>query len=397
MDESSRRNTQVGQEKNVKPSTPSDYELVDSYQQLETFIAQAQTADAIAVDLEADSMFHYKEKVCLIQMAANGYTVVIDPLELDDLSALQPIFEDHRICKIFHGADYDVRSLYRDFDIVINNLFDTQLAGMYLGYAETSLEAMVANHFGVELDKKYQKKDWSQRPLPPEMVAYAASDVLFLIPLAEMLIKELKWTNRFNWVKEGCDYLSQVRPPDPPHTHFLKFRGAGRLTPRQLAVLEELLQFRDSIARHKDRPLFKVISNAALLKIAVEQPRDTKQLTQIHTLSSKQMDMYAQAVLQAVKKGQAVPSSQLPIFPRKRAPRLSPRIPRRVKLLKAWRDDVAARLNLDPSLLFNKALIREIAINKPTCIEELRQVPHIHNWQVDAFGDKILSLLEEMV
>lgn len=386
----------MGQEKNVKPSALSDYELVDSYQRLENFIDQAQNADVIAVDLEADSMFHYKEKVCLIQMAANGHTVVIDPLELNDLSALQPIFEDHRIRKIFHGADYDVRSLYRDFNIIINNLFDTQLAGMYLGYAETSLEAMVAHRFGVELDKKYQKKDWSQRPLPPEMVAYAASDVLFLIPLAETLIEELECKNRFTWVKEGCNYLSQVRPPENTSPHFLKFRGAGRLMPRQLAVLEELLQFRDTIARHKDRPLFKVISNAALLKIAIEQPHDADQLDQIQALSSKQMDMYAQAVLQAVKKGQMVPPSQLPKFPRKRAPRLSPRIPRRVKTLKAWRDDVADQLHLDPSLLFNKALIREIAIHKPTCIEELRQVPQIHNWQVDAFGDKILSLLKGM-
>ncbi len=386
----------MGQEKNKKPSPPSEFELVDSQPRLEAFIQQAQEAGVIAVDLEADSMFHYKEKVCLLQMAANGKTVVIDPLKLTDLSALCPIFQDEKIRKIFHGADYDVRSLYRDFGITINNLFDTQLAAMYLGYSETSLEAMVANRFGVELDKKYQKKDWSQRPLPPEMVAYAASDVLFLIPLADALIDELKSKERLDWVREGCNQLSQVRPPEIHKPLFLKFRGAGRLTPRQLAVLEELLQLRDAIAKQKDRPLFKVIGNAALLKIAVEALSDSKQLAASHALSNKQMDMYGQAILAAVEKGKTLDPSELPRYPRKRAPRLSPRIPRRVKALKAWRDDVAEKLSIDPALVFNKSTIREIAIHKPTCIEELRQIPHLHQWQIDSFGQKIVSILNGM-
>lgn len=386
----------MGQEKNIKPLSQPNYELIDTPEQLKDFARQAAKAAMVAVDLEADSMFHYKEKVCLLQMAANGHTVVIDPLKVPDLSPLSPLFADARIRKIFHGADYDVRSLYRDFGITIHNLFDTQLASMYLGYTETSLEAVVARRFGVELDKKYQKKDWSRRPLPPEMVAYAASDVLYLIPLAKTLVQELAAKKRLLWVQEGCCQLSQVRPPENHHPLFLKFRGAGRLKPRQLAVLEELLRLRDAIARQKDRPLFKIISNAALLKITIEPPANLDQLGQSRALSAKQLDMYGQSIMAAVTRGNDIPADMLPTYPRKRAPRLSPKIPRRVKALRAWRDDTAARMKLDPALLFNKSLIREIAAHNPKTLEDLRRIPQIHAWQVETFGEKLLSVLKHM-
>jgi ribonuclease D len=386
----------VGQEKNRAPSSQPDYELIDSAAQLAAFAHQAQTASMLAVDLEADSMFHYREKVCLLQMAANGSNVVIDPLKVANLDALKPLFAEPRILKVFHGADYDVRSLYRDFGISVNRLFDTQLASMYLGHTETSLEAVVGRRFGVELDKKYQKKDWSQRPLPPEMVAYAAADVLYLVPLAETLIAELEAMGRLAWVQEGCRLLSQVRPQENHLPMFLKFRGAGRLTPRQLAALEELLQLRDGIARQKDRPLFKIMNNADILKIAMGLPADMEQLKACQALSGKQLDMYGQNILAAVARAAQRPVEQLPRYPRQRTPRLSPRIPRRVKTLRAWRDEVAAGLALDPALLLNKALISEIAVHKPRSIDALAQIPQIHRWQVDAFGENIITLLGTM-
>lgn len=384
----------MGQEKKIASVSPSDYEFIETASQLEEFAQQARRASFVAVDLEADSMFHYREKVCLLQMTANGYTAVIDPLAVSDFSSLKPLFEDEGICKIFHGADYDVRSLYRDYGIHINHLFDTQLAGMYLGYRETSLESMVCHHFGVELDKKYQKKDWSRRPLPPEMVTYAASDVFYLIPLTQILIEELQAKQRLSWVQEGCHHLSKVRPPENHLPLYMKFRGAGRLIPRQLAVLEALLQLRDSIAQQKDRPLFKIIGNAALLKIAVEAPVDLSQLKETEALSAKQLDMYGPVILTAVNKALRIPAAERPKYPRHKAPRLSSHIPKRVNALRDWRDQEAARLGLDPSLLLNKALMREIAIHNPRCKQDLHQVPQVHQWQVDTFGDQIVEIVK---
>ena len=135
------------------------YEIINTRTGLERLAEILAKEKAIGVDLEADSMFHFQEKVCLLQIASAEGNYVIDPLELHDLSALKPIFKSTKLKKIFHGADYDVRSLYRDFQITINNLFDTQLASRFLGAAETGLDAVLTKRFRVALDKKYQKKE----------------------------------------------------------------------------------------------------------------------------------------------------------------------------------------------------------------------------------------------
>lgn len=384
----------MGQEKNTTSSPVPDYQFIDTADAVKEFAQGANRAEMVAVDLEADSMFHFKEKVCLLQMMANAHTVIIDPLPLNDLSALSPVFADPSVCKVFHGADYDVRSLYRDFGIDIHNLFDTQLASMFLGFQETGLEAVVSRHFGVELNKKYQKKDWSRRPLAGDMVDYAASDVAYLIPLARTLMRELEKKGRLEWVAEECELLSRVRPAEEnDDPMFLKFKGAGRLEPRQLAALEMLLQMRTAIARQKDRPLFKVISNAALKKIAVAMPRSAKQLKACNALSNRQLEMYATAIMEALKNAYSIPRSQLPAYPRRRSPRLSRRVPGRVKRLREWRDTKALELELDPGLVLNRAAISAIAVQDPADTSAMAAVEGVHHWQIKAFGEELLAAM----
>jgi len=373
------------------------YRFIRTPAELEQFVSRISQEKIIAVDLEADSMFHYQEKVCLLQMAGNGENVVIDPLEVNDLSSLAPIFIDKDVCKVFHGSDYDVRSLYRDFSIEINNLFDTQLASMFMGERETSLGAVVNNRFGIQLDKRFQKKDWSIRPLPDGMIEYAASDVFHLIPLARMLMDELEVKGRLDWVKEECKYLSQVRPMenggDPL---FLRFRGAGRLQRRNLAALEGLLQYRRELAEKKDRPLFKVFSNTAMLKIATEMPETPQAMEAAHCMSTKQIRIYGKSLAAIVRKANTMDAKDLPTYPRKRRPSVSAKIPERIKVIKAWRDRLADGLGLDPALLFNKALMTAIAVKKPADIDGLRKVEGIRNWQVVAFGEEVLSVLASL-
>ena len=385
---------QPGQEKNREPIADPSYQLIKTAAELEQFVDRISREEILAVDLEADSMFHFQEKVCLLQMAGNGENVVIDPLEVNDLSPLAPLFGDKRVCKVFHGSDYDVRSLYRDFSIEINNLFDTQLASMFLGERETSLGAVVSKRFGIKLDKRYQKKDWSQRPLPDGMIEYAASDVFHLIPLAHQLMAELASKERLEWVREECDYLSNVRPAENgSEPLFLRFRGAGRLPRRNLAALEGLLRYRRDLAIKKDRPLFKVFSNTALLKIATEMADSPQAMETARCLSAKQIRIYGKPMAKVVQQANALAMKDLPVYPRRRRPSVSPRVPERIKALKTWRDGLAERLELDPALLFNKALMTAIAIDKPSTVEKLRTVDGIHNWQVKAFGGDILNLL----
>jgi ribonuclease D len=393
----SREKPSPGQEKNRAIVVDPSYRFIRTPAELERFVGRISREKMIAVDLEADSMFHYQEKVCLLQMAGNGENVVIDPLEVNDLSSLAPVFKDKAVCKVFHGADYDVRSLYRDFSIEINNLFDTQLASMFMGERETSLGAVVSNRFGIKLDKRYQKKDWSQRPLPEGMIEYAASDVYHLIPLARLLMAELQEKGRLDWVKEECDYLSEVRPMENGNDPlFLRFRGAGRLPRRNLAALEGLLQYRRELAEKKDRPLFKVFSNTTLLKIASEMTSSPQAMEAARCLSAKQIRIYGKPLSAVVKKAMTLADANLPIYPRKRRSSVSPKVPERIKAIKAWRDRLADGLGLDPTLLFNKALMTAIAVNKPADIQGLRKVDGIRNWQVKAFGEDVLTVLSTL-
>ncbi len=357
--------------------------------------AELARARRIAVDLEADSMFHFQEKVCLLQIATSQATYVIDPLALDGLAPLKPLMADAAIAKVLHGADYDIRSLYRDFGIRIHNLFDTELASRFLGIRESGLDAVLKTRFDIRLNKKYQRKDWSRRPLPSEMMDYAAGDVAYLLPLARAVQQELRAKRRLGWVREECEVLSGVRPPeDNASPLYLSFRGAGRLKPRQLAVLEALLQLRRRLAKNRDRPLFKIFSNKSMLALAVAQPKTLPQIERTETLSNRQVGMHGPALLKAVAGAMALPVSQLPVYPRRRPPRLPAGVPDRVTALKAWRDRKAAELDLDPGLVLNKTLIQAIAVARPERRKNLAAIPDIRRWRCQAFGTELLALMK---
>ncbi|MGA9178317.1 MAG: ribonuclease D, partial [Desulfobacterales bacterium] len=327
-------------------------QIIDKTIDLQKMIRSVEKEKAVAVDLEADSMYHYQEKVCLIQIATENASFVVDPLAIKDLALLKPIFSDPDIKKIFHGADYDVRSLYRDFEIRINNLFDTELACRFLGIKETGLQAVLKMFFNVDVDKKYQKKDWSKRPLPKEMMEYASKDVIYLLPLARTLTHKLEKLDRITWVLEECEDLSKVRPALSNEAPlFMKFKGAGRLKSRSLAVLEALLQFRKRVAEKKDRPFFKIIGNESIMKITTARPATLRRLKNINALSNRQISMYGSDLIKVVAKTLKIPESELPVFPSRKPPVLPNGVPAKIKALKSWRASKANALGIDPGML----------------------------------------------
>ena len=373
------------------------YLLINSLPELQKFATRLEKQRIIGVDLEADSMYHFKEKVCLIQIATSNTTAVIDPLQIKNLSVLKPVFRRADIQKVFHGADYDVRSLYRDFKVTINNLFDTELACRFLGFKESGLDAVLTKKYNVRLDKKYQRKDWSKRPLPEDMIAYAAADVRYLIPLAKSLQNELKNKGRLSWVREECAYLSKVRPVSNDSAPlFLGFKGAGKLGPRGLAVLEELLHLRKKIAQQQDRPLFRIIGNKSIMTLAEARPQSIKKLVKTEALGSKQIDRYGNEIVSAVKKALRIPARDLPKYPRKTAPTVPAIVAKRVKALRRWRDQLANKLEIDPAIICTKALISAIAVQKPVSVSGLSMVKELKTWQAAGFGRDIISILKKV-
>lgn len=388
------REMPIGVKEKMTSDAPPSFRVIEDRNTLTDLARKWMDVTEIAVDLEADSMFHYQERVCLLQMATADENVIIDPLAVEDLSCLKPLFAAPGIRKIFHGADYDVRSLNRDFGIEIRNLFDTQLASRFLGMKETSLEAVIRDHFNVLLDKKYQKKNWSERPLSNEMLTYAARDTAYLIPLSRILETRLKTAGRWDWVTEECDLLTGVRAVNNNEEPlFLRFKGAGRLRGRSLAVLESVLKLRKEIAEKKDRPVFKVFGNETISRIVKSKPSTLKRLEKSNALSRKQLNMYGQQIVASVAAGMEVPEEALPVYPRKKAPRLGPRVPERIGALKKWRQETGDRLDIDPALILGKSLMGDIARKNPKQVTELHEIEDMREWQRREFGAAILNVL----
>lgn len=354
---------------------------------------ELQRETVIAVDLEADSMHCYREKVCLLQFTTPARTVLLDPLAVADLSPLAPVLADPEVRKIFHAADYDIRCLHRDFGLEIRGLFDTMIACQFLGEEKVGLADVLGKHFGVALDKQYQRADWSARPLTAGMIRYAAEDTRHLHRLVDLLEEKLEGKGRRSWVAEEFALLEQVRFQEHQGPLFLRAKGAGTLDRRQLAVFEALLQWRDREARRRDRPLFKVLGNRQLMEIARSTPRTERGLVAIEGVSPRLVDRCGKALLKAVEAGMAVPDSELPVYPRGERRVRDAAVDRRLTALKEWRKATAAALQMDPGVVINNALLEEFARRRPSSPAELEPIAGMKNWQREVLGAGALAVL----
>jgi ribonuclease D len=381
----------------IMSSDRTPYILVKDQSNLGRMATELEKEPAIAVDLEADSLFHYREQVCLLQISTPSQNFLVDPLELKDLSPVSPVFANPRVQKVFHGADNDIRSLYRDFHIEVNTLFDTQIAARFLGNGDTGLAGLLKERLGVVLDKKFQKKNWSKRPLPAAMLDYAVQDTSHLLGLSRMFEKELHSMKRLSWVEEECDLLSRVR--QDPHGNgplFLRFKGAGRLDKRGLAVLESILQWRDQRAKERNLPPFKVLGNTAIMEVAKRKPGSEADLAAVAGLGAGQREKLGTAILKRTEEAMRLPEAELPTYPKTRRQQVDAGVSRRVTTLKAWRTRRAKELGIDPSLVCTNAQIQSIALILPQGQEELAGISGLRAWQKKLFGRQICSLLQDL-
>ncbi|MCK5101121.1 MAG: HRDC domain-containing protein [Desulfobacteraceae bacterium] len=371
-----------------------EYKYIDSNEEFEKFYATLKSEKIIAVDLEADSMHHFKEKVCLIQIAGTKSACVLDPLRVNDFSKLKILMEDENIEKVFHGSDFDIRSLDREYKIRVNNLFDSEIACKFLGAKERGLAALLKKYFKVNQDKKFQKKDWSQRPLPDEMISYSIVDVLYLIELAQILKQKLNDKRRLEWAKEEFLRQTQVRyEGNRSEYYFMKFKGAGKMDRKTLAVLESLLAMRVKIAEKRDLPLFKVLGAGEITQIAFTKPLTLNQLQTTRALSKRQQSMYGELCINAVNKALGLDEEKMPLYPKNNALRLNNIEHKRIKLLKKMREKKGEDLMLEQGFLINNALITKLAVKNPLTKEELGSIQQIRKWQIEALSDDILKVL----
>jgi ribonuclease D len=350
----------------------------------------------VAVDTEGDSLHHYPARLSLVQLAApSGETWLIDPLAVEDLRPLASIFGHPRTTCVFHAGDNDLVEFKRRHALPFARLFDTSVAARFLGAPALGLDVLLTTYLGVDLPPSRQKDDWSERPLTEAQLRYAAADVDHLIPLKARLVDELQRVGRLGWVEEECAALAaqpvaeRVADPDA----YVSMKGARDLTPRGRAVLRELYELREGLARRLDRPPFKVLNDEALVRLAVVVPGDREQLATIAGMTPRVISRWGADLLAAVARGVAVPEDALPVLERRPRPNVPAAVRRRIELIRAWRTEASTRFGLEPGVLLPNRLIGLVAEAAPRDPGDLARVEGFRQWRVDAFGSELVAAL----
>ena len=348
---------------------------------------------AIGFDTEADSLHHYTEKVCLVQLTAfGGESWLLDPLALHDLTPLAPLFADATVLKVVHGGDNDVRSMRRDFGLVFRTMFDTAIAARLLGDTEVGLQALARNQLGVELSKGSQRDDWSKRPLTATQEAYALADVEHLMALAAGLTLRLAASGRTEWAREEFAALASL-PPAEKRTgrdDWRRIKGSARLSCRQQAVLRELYQWREARAAAADRPPFKIVGPEILLAMAEQVPATVDEVARALASFPRQAGEI-ESVFAAVTRALALPENELPAREPGERTQLSAAERRRIEALRNWRAAQATRSGLEPSIILPQRLIDRVAIAGPQTLAELAVVDGVRQWRVAEWGPALLA------
>src|SRR6476660_7770016 len=238
---------------------------LDKPEAVDRFLDQISDVKEIALDTEGASFHRFLDRIYLLQISTRDRNAIIDPLPIGSPAKLGEILQDNAIEVVFHDADYDLRLLHQDYGWHVTNIFDTRVAAQLLGIKSFGLAALLEQFFDVRLDKKHQRADWSMRPLPRDMLEYAAQDTRYLLQLRDQMKSDLERRGRWHWAQEEFARLEGTRwEAEDEMEGFLRLKGARDLTRRELAVLREVSNWRDTMAAQLDRATFRVMGNEVL-------------------------------------------------------------------------------------------------------------------------------------
>ena len=356
---------------------------------LQNMIDDLVTQKRVAVDTESNSLHAFREQVCLVQFSSTNEDYLIDPLVLKDLSGLAPLFADPNIEKIFHAAEYDLVCLRRDFGFSFANLFDTMHAARVLGYPAVGLDRLLNSKFKIQTDKRHQKANWAARPLTKEQIHYARLDTHYLFDLRDVLEKELCEKERLDFAREdftrACQYDEQKQKTNGES--WGRFAARKDLSLRDLTILVQLCKWRDVEAEKLNRPVYKVIMDDTLVMIAKNSPQHKVDLSALG-LSEKQIHLWGDSVLSAVRRGVAAP-----LVERKHIEAKNDAYLRRLEKLKVWRKKIGLEMGVESDVILPKPYVTAIAENPPKNIDELALIMKGSPSRVEKFGAQIIKVL----
>jgi ribonuclease D len=368
---------------------------LDKPAEVERFLNEISGVKELALDTEGASFHRFLDRIYLLQISTRERNAIIDPLPIGSPPKLGELLENNAIEVVFHDADYDLRLLHQDYGWHVTAIFDTRVAAQLLGIKSFGLAALLEQFFDVKLDKKHQRADWSMRPLPRDMLEYAAQDTRYLLQLRDQMKSELQRRERWHWAQEEFARLEGTRwEAEEEMEGFLRLKGARDLTRRELAVLREVARWRDEMAEQLDRATFRVMGNEVLFDLARKAPRNITELSSIKGMPRGMVERGGSDLVAAIRRGLEAPEAELPKFPRGQRWNKDRDFDDRVGRLKTVRDSAASRLELDPGVLCSRERLENVARSGAKTIEDLEKVPGLRRWQIEQMGADFLKALK---
>ena len=360
---------------------PPAYQLLDQPGSLTPLLAALDRVDEVSLDTEADNMYHYKTRVCLMQFLVGREVFLVDVLAPG--LKLEPLL-DRLATKhlLMHGSDFDLRLLHDLCGFRPKSIFDTMLAAQLLGRERIGLASLLEYHFGVAVDKSGQKANWSARPITPKLLNYAALDVWHLPALRDILTRELAKLDRLEWLDQQCgaQIASGSTGFAPATENDWRIGRSERLRGAGLSVLHAVWHWREQQAQRLDTPPFKVCGNALLLQIAeAAEAGDSEESILQRINLGRRHDRIFPSLVPVIRSGLARDPKTLPRRPG-RDPNHVSLTQAEIELqdrIKSDRDRVATKLGMEATLIANRSQLAQIA-RSPSGLDQI-----LLPWQAD--------------
>jgi ribonuclease D len=378
----------------MPPANTESAQYLDRSSEVDRFLDEIADVTELALDTEGASFHRFLDRIYLLQLSTRERSAIIDPLPIGSPVKLGELLQNPEVEVVFHDADYDLRLLHQDYGWHVTKIFDTRVAAQLLGIKSFGLAALLEQYFDVKLDKKHQRADWSMRPLTPDMLDYAAQDTRYLLQLRDHMKAELERRGRWRWAEEEFARLEGTRwEAEEAMEAFLRLKGARDLSRRELAVLREVANWRDTVAAQLDRATFRVMGNEVLLELARRAPRSVSELSAIKGMPKGMIERGGADIVAGIRRGMEAPEAELPKFPRGQRWNKDRDFDERVARLKGVRDAAATRLELDPGVLCSRERLENVARSDAKTTDDLKTVPGLRRWQIEEMGDGFLQAL----
>lgn len=376
----------------AETSSPADPVWIETPDALAALLEQLRVTPRFAIDTESNSMHAYRERICLVQVSLPDHDALIDPLAVD-ISPLGELFANPEITKVMHGADYDILCFKRQYEFSFAGLFDTMIAARVLGWSGYGLGAILGERYGFVANKKMQRFDWGQRPLPGHAIDYARYDTHFLLALADAQLEQLRAADREDEFRHACLRQTRVQPR-PTKAEILgpwRIKGSRDLSPTGRGVLQALYDLRETVAQELDVPVFRVMADAVLLSLARRPPEDAEPMAKIKSIHPRLRGRGRERMLAAIEAGRHAEPPTPPAIERT----MSRVVSGRFDALRAWRKNAASARGLEPDLVLGKEALLAVAIADPRDEEQLRAAEALDDWELLRYGDDLLEALRK--